>query len=221
MRAPILRGAMDDRLQSTNRLVAEPDAPFAIAVLAASAGGLDAITAVLEALPAGFPLAVAVVLHRSGQLPNMLPDILDRRSALPVRLVVAGERVLPGIVYIAIPTLHLSITADRVFACADGATINYVHSSADPLLRSAAALYGRSAIAIVLSGSGRDGAEGARAIGAAGGYVIVQDEATAQAFGMPRAAIATGEVDEILPVEQIGPRLVRLAELGRGARQPD
>ena len=212
---------MADRVHTTHRLAPEPRAPFRLAVLAASAGGLNALTAVLEALSIGFPLAVAIVLHRSAQLPNMLPDILGRRTALPARLVVAGEAVLPGVVYIAIPTLHLSITRDHHFACADGATINYVHSSADPLLRSAAAVYGPSAIAVVLSGSGRDGAEGARAIGAAGGYVIVQDEATSQAFGMPRAAIATGEVNEILPLEEIGPLLVRLASVGRQVQQVD
>jgi len=206
---------MSDRAHAVDYLACGSRAPFRLAVLAASAGGLHAVTAVLGTLAAGFPLAVAVVLHRSAQLPNMLPDILGRRTSLPVRLVVAGEAVLAGVAYIASPTLHLSITPSHHFACADGATINYVHSSADPLLRSAAAVYGASAVAVVLSGSGRDGAEGARAIGAAGGYVIVQDEATSQAFGMPHAAIATGEVNAILPLDEIGPLLLRLAAIGR------
>ena len=209
---------MSDSSPSARLRIPERGTPFEILILAASAGGLDAITGVLEALPAGFPLAVAVVLHRTAQLPNLLPDILERRTALPVHLVVAGEAVRPGVVYIAIPTLHLSITPDRMFACDEGAKINYVHSSADPLLASAASVYGRGAIAVVLSGSGRDGAEGARAVGAAGGYVLVQDEETSGAFGMPSAAIATGEVDGILPLERIGPVLVQLAGFGREVR---
>jgi two-component system chemotaxis response regulator CheB len=189
--------------------------PFTIVVLAASAGGLDAITSVIERLPATFPIPVAVVLHRSGQLPNMLPDILSRRTGLRVRLVKAGEKVEAGVVYIAAPTLHLTIDAGRRFVCTDGAMVNYVHSSADPLLRSAAEVYRDGAIAVVLSGSGRDGAEGARAVALAGGHVLVQDQATSQAFGMPGAAISTGEVDAVLPVDQIGPELVRLASIGR------
>ena len=190
-------------------------APYTIAILAASAGGLDAVTAVIEGLPPTFPIPVAVVLHRSAQLPNMLPDILSRRTGLRVRLVEAGEMVEAGVVYIAAPTLHLTIDAARRFVCTDGATVNYVHSAADPLLQSAAAVYRDGAIAVVLSGSGRDGAEGARAVALAGGYVLVQDEATSQAFGMPGAAISTGQVDAVLPVGEIGPELIRLAAIGR------
>ncbi len=111
------------------------------------------------------------------------------------------------------------IDAAQRFVCTDGATVNYVHSAADPLLRSAAAVYRDGAIAVVLSGSGRDGAEGARAVALAGGYVLVQDEATSQAFGMPGAAISTGEVDAVLPVGEIGPELVRLASIGRPQRR--
>lgn len=188
---------------------------FDIVVMAASAGGLDAVREVLSVLPGNFPLPLAVVLHRSSQRPSLLAEVLRRRTSLRVKQVEAGEGLDPGTVYLAPSDLHLSVTPERTFALTGGGRLSYVLSSADPLFASVAKVYGSRGIAVVLSGSGRDGAEGARAIGEAGGTVLVQDEATAQAFGMPEAAIATGEVTAILSLQSIGPALVRLATTGR------
>jgi two-component system, chemotaxis family, protein-glutamate methylesterase/glutaminase len=190
-------------------------AQYEIVVLAGSAGGLDALTTVLASLPRDFPLPVAVVLHRSTHGPNLLADVLSRHTALRVTQANAGDGLRAGTVYLAPSDLHLSVTRAHTFALTGGGRQSYVLSSADPLFLSVARVYERRVVAVVLSGSGHDGAEGARAVGRAGGTVLVQDEATAQAFGMPAAAIATGEVDAVLPLGAIGPALVRLATTGQ------
>jgi two-component system chemotaxis response regulator CheB len=190
-------------------------AEYEIVVLAGSAGGLDALTTVLASLPRDFPLPIAVVLHRSTQGPHLLADVLSRHTALRVTQAEAGDGLRAGTVYLAPSDLHLSVTPGHTFALTGGGRQSYVLSSADPLFLSVARVFERRVVAVVLSGSGRDGAEGARAVGRAGGTVLVQDEATAQAFGMPAAAIATGEVDAVLPLPAIGPALVRLAMTGR------
>jgi two-component system, chemotaxis family, protein-glutamate methylesterase/glutaminase len=183
---------------------------FDIVVLAGSAGGLDALTAVLSSLPRDFPIPVAVT-----QGPNLLADILSRHTALRVTQAKAGERLQSGTVYLAPSDLHLSVTPAHIFALSGGGRQSYVLSSADPLFLSVARVYAERVVAVVLSGYGQDGAEGARAVGRAGGTVLVQDEATAQAFGMPSAAIETGEVDAVLPLSAIGPALVQLAITGQ------
>ena len=188
---------------------------FDIVVLAGSAGGLDALITVLSSLPSDFPVPVAVVLHRSSQGPNLLADVLSRHTTLRVTQAKAGELLRPGTVYLAPSDLHLSVTPARTFALSGGGRQSYVLSSADPLFLSVARVYAERVVAVVLSGSGHDGAEGARAVGRGGGRVLVQDEATAQAFGMPAAAIATGEVDAILPLGAIGPALLQLAITGQ------
>jgi two-component system, chemotaxis family, protein-glutamate methylesterase/glutaminase len=188
---------------------------FDIVVLAGSAGGLDALTTVLSSLPGDFPIPVAVVLHRSSQGPNLLADVLSRHTTLRVTQAKAGELLRPGTVYLAPSDLHLSVTPARTFALTGGGRQSYVLSSADPLFLSVARVYAERVVAVVLSGSGHDGAEGARAVGRVGGRVLVQDEATAQAFGMPAAAIATGEVDAVLPLGAIGPALLQLAITGQ------
>jgi two-component system, chemotaxis family, protein-glutamate methylesterase/glutaminase len=190
-------------------------AEYEIVVLAGSAGGLNALTTVLASLPEDFPLPIAVVLHRSTQGPHLLADVLSRYTPLRVAEAEAGEKLRAGTVYLAPSDLHLSVTQARTFALTGGGRQSYVLSSADPLFLSVASVYERRVIAVVLSGSGHDGAEGARAVGRAGGTVLVQDEATAQAFGMPAAAIATGEVDAVLPLPAIGPAVVRLAITGQ------
>ena len=188
---------------------------FDIVVLAGSAGGLGALTTVLSSLPSDFPIPVAVVLHRSSQGPNLLADVLSRHTTLRVTQAKAGELLRPGTVYLAPSDLHLSVTPARTFALTGGGRQSYVLSSADPLFLSVARVYAERVVAVVLSGSGHDGAEGARAVGRVGGRVLVQDEATAQAFGMPAAAIATGEVDAVLPLGAIGPALLQLAITGQ------
>jgi two-component system chemotaxis response regulator CheB len=187
---------------------------FDLIVVAASAGGVDALGTIFGALPPQLPVPLAVVQHRSMQFPNMLPKVLNRHSRLRVKTAEAGETPQPGTIYLAPPDRHLSIEADGSFGLTEGTLIHHTHSAADPLFRSAAEVHRDRVIAVVLTGGLGDAAEGARAVGLAGGIVLVQNEATSQVFSMPRATIATGHADAVLAIEEIGPALVRLVETG-------
>jgi two-component system chemotaxis response regulator CheB len=186
-----------------------------LVVIAASAGGIPALEEILAALPEDFPAPIAIVQHRSPQLPNLLPQILARKSRLVVKLVEHAEKLRPGMVFLAPPDHHLTIRPDHTFALEDGARIHYLLSSANPLFASAAEVFGGNVVAVVLSGFGHDATDGVQGVKAAGGIVIAQDEATSRYFGMPSSAIATGCVDLILPLHEIAPALIRLTGPGR------
>jgi len=177
---------------------------------AASAGGIPALSAILAGLPVSFPAPIAVLLHRSATVPSVLPELLRRQTLLRVKEAEAGEPFVPGTVYVAPPTVHLTVAVDRRFHLDDGQRINFFRSAADPLIRSAAHALGGRVIAVILTGGGRNGTSAVRDVKALGGTVIAQDPTTAQQPGMPSAAIATGAVDYVLPLEDIAPLLIRL-----------
>lgn len=184
---------------------------YDLVVIAASAGGVEAIGKVLSALPADFPVPIAVVLHRSPSAPSLLAKILSRRTSLTVKETEQSETMRPGTIYLAPPDRHLKVH-DDTFSLSDGQKIRYVLSSANPLFESAAEALDGRVIAVVLTGGGRDGTDGVQAIRARGGTVLVQDQATSATFGMPRSAIETGCVNQVLPLEAIGPALVELVQ---------
>jgi two-component system chemotaxis response regulator CheB len=190
--------------------------------MVASLGGLDAVTAVLSALPAGFPAGVVVAQHgRRTDDPDRLARLLQRRCALPVRTVRTGDPVRgPGVA--VVPTgCTATVTGDDRFAVAATAPHRPGEPASpgagDELLRGLAGTLGPAAVAVVLTGMLRDGAQGVRAVKRAGGRVLVQDPQTARAEGMPSSAIATGCVDFVLPPERLGPALVTLVMAPGGA----
>jgi two-component system chemotaxis response regulator CheB len=185
---------------------------YDLVVMAASAGGVQALQAVLSALPADFPAPIAVIQHRSTKLPNLLARVLARRTPLAVKTAGPSEAMQPGTVYLAPPDLHLTVHRDGSFGLSDGRKIRHVRSSANPLFESAAEAFGGRVIAVVLTGGDRDATDGVQSVKAHGGTVIAQDEATSQCFGMPRSAIETGCVDWVLPLDKIAPTLVDLVE---------
>lgn len=176
--------------------------------IGASAGGIRALQSVLGALPGDFAAPVFVVLHLNRQHESLLANVLSPWVRLRVKPAQHNERVMGGIVYLGVPDVHLQVIDDRVVLAAT-ADVHFSRPSVDVLFRSMAAHYGGATCAVVLSGTGHDGADGLVAIKAAGGTTIVQDPATADHAGMPRAALATKCVDMILTVEDIGPALVR------------
>ena len=178
--------------------------------LAASAGGLNALSHVLAALPADFPATLAVVQHLDPRHRSLMSAILTRRIALPVRDAEDGEVVVPGRVYLARPNRHLLVNPDRSLSLTQTELVHFVRPSADLLFESVAASFRDRAIAVVLSGTGNDGAMGVRAIKKMGGTVIVQDAASAEFDGMPNAARATGCADFILDLDEIAPALQNL-----------
>jgi two-component system, chemotaxis family, protein-glutamate methylesterase/glutaminase len=161
-------------------------APFWLVAIAASAGGITALQAVLRTLPADLCAAIVIVQHRSPTAASLLERILARVSPLSVRTAVAGEVILPDHVYVARPDLHLVVERDHRFGYVDGTRVRGVRSSANPLLDSAARTFGNRAMAVVLIGSGLDATDGVQAIKASGGIVLVQDPASAQ---LPPAAV--------------------------------
>ncbi len=189
-------------------------AGFEIVALAASAGGLNAITHVLADLPAGFPAAILVVQHLDPRHRSLMADILSRRTALKVKEAQEGDRVEPGTAYIAPPNRHLLVNPDNTLSLSQSELVHFVRPSADLLFESAAASFRERAIAVVLSGSGSDGSMGVRAIKKMGGTVIVQEPGSSEFRGMPDAS--TGCADFVLPLAEIAPAI---ATLVNGSRQ--
>ncbi len=187
-----------------------PGAAFDVVGLAASAGGLTALSTVLGALPAEFPAAIVVVQHLDPRHRSLMAEILNRRTSLKVKQAEEGDQLCPATAYIAPPNRHLLVNRDGTLSLTQSELVHFVRPSADLLFESVAASYRDRAVAVVLSGSGSDGSMGVQAIKKMGGTVIAQDEATAEFPGMPSAAIQTRSVDFVLPLAEIASALVAL-----------
>src|SRR3954464_6451419 len=177
---------------------------FEIIALAASAGGLKALSEVLAGLPAGFPAALVVVQHLDPRHRSLMAEILTRRTPLRVTQAADDGHIQAGSVLIAPPDRHLLVNPDGSVSLTKTELVHFSRPSADLLFESVAASYRDRAIAVVLSGSGSDGAMGVRAIKKMGGTVIVQDAGAAFA-GMPDAARGTGAADFVLGLDEIAP----------------
>jgi len=191
-----------------------PNAAFDVVALAASAGGLAALSHVFTALPADFPAALVVVQHLAPRHRSLMADILRRRTQLHVKQAEEGDRLHPAAIYIAAPNRHLLVNPDGTLSLSQSELVHFVRPSADLLFESVAASYKDHAIAVVLTGTGSDGVMGVQAIKKMGGTVIAQDARTSEFFGMPGAAIQTGNVDFILPLDEIAAMLMTLVITG-------
>lgn len=183
---------------------------FDIVMLAASAGGLAALSEVLAALPADFPVSVVVVQHVDPRHRSLMAEILHRRTSLDVEEATEGAKLEPSTVYIAPPDEHLLVTPDGCLNLSHADLVHFVRPSADLLFESGAGAFPGRAIGVVLTGSGSDANMGVRAIAQTGGTVIAQNPQSAEFSGMPQAAIDTGCVNFVLELEEIGPALVAL-----------
>ena len=190
------------------------EAAYDVIAVAASAGGVTALRRVLAPLPERFPAAIVVVQHLDPRHRSLLVDILSRRTALHVVQAEAGDILRPGTVYIAPPDRHLLIDPGRKISLSQSELVHFVRPSADLLFESVAATCRDRAIGVVLTGTGTDATMGVRAIKKMGGTVIAQDEETSEFFGMPGAAIKTGEVDFVLPLGEIPSALETLVIKG-------
>jgi two-component system chemotaxis response regulator CheB len=189
-------------------------AAFDVVAMAASAGGLNALSQVLGSLPANFPDAVVVVQHLDRRHRSLMANILTRRTPLSVKQAEEGDELCSASVFIAPPDRHLLVNPDGTLSLSHSELVHFVRPSADLLFDSLAASYRDRAIAVVLTGTGSDGVMGVRAIRKMGGTVIAQDQTSSEFFGMPGTAIQTGCVDFILPLEEIAPALVTLVLTG-------
>lgn len=175
---------------------------FDVVAIAASAGGLGAISRILGELPAGFPVAMVIVQHLDPRHRSLMAEILGRRTGLTVKEAEQDETLEGSTVYIAPPNNHLLVNPDGSVSLTQTELVHFVRPSADLLFESLAASYRERVVVAVLSGTGSDGSMGVRAVKKMGGTVIAQDEG-AEFFGMPSAAIATGDVDFVLPLGEI------------------
>jgi two-component system, chemotaxis family, protein-glutamate methylesterase/glutaminase len=198
--------------------VSEPRAPYRIVAVGASAGGLHALRAVVAALPADFPLPVVIVQHRARESEHLC-ELLQECSRVPVTEVVDKQDVEAG-VFVGPPDYHLLL--DRgAFSLSVDDPVRYSRPSIDVMFEAVADEYGDGAIGIVLTGANADGSRGLRRIVDRGGVAIVQEPESAEVRVMPRHAAAAVPEAVVLPLEEIGARVVALASGGAAPRTRD
>jgi|KBSMisStandDraft_5_1062788.scaffolds.fasta_scaffold42689_3 two-component system chemotaxis response regulator CheB len=179
-------------------------------VIGASAGGVQALSALSAALPADLRVPCFVVIHLPRESPSLLPEIFSAHCKRPVGEAQDKEPVQAGTVYIAPPDYHLLLDRGPTLALSTDELVHYSRPSIDVLFESAADVYGKGLLGIILTGWNQDGADGLQAVHRAGGLTIVQNPDTAEAPVMPQAALARTAVDYILNLEEIAALLAAL-----------
>jgi two-component system, chemotaxis family, protein-glutamate methylesterase/glutaminase len=195
---PSLRAAMTRPLDAARSTVA----------FVASAGGVSALGRILATLPRDLDAAVIVVVHLLPEHRSHLAEILARQTSLRVKTAQEGDELQAGWAYVAPPDVHLLVEAGGILSLQSGPPVHYVRPSGDVLLESLASNQDGNCLAVVLTGTGTDGAAGALAVKQSGGTVVAQDEETSEHFGMPSAAIAVGAVDFVLPLDEIARKVL-------------
>jgi two-component system chemotaxis response regulator CheB len=188
--------------------------PPRVLLIGASTGGPQALTKIVSHLDAVTESApVLVTQHMPPTFTTILAEHLTRVGAKPVREAVDGEPVLAGTIYLAPGGKHMRVArrdGTAVIVLDDGPPVHYCKPAVDPLFASAAEVWGSWNLAVILTGMGTDGTDGAAAIAAAGGTVIAQDEATSVVWGMPGSAAHAGVCAAVLPLDQIAPKVARM-----------
>jgi two-component system chemotaxis response regulator CheB len=192
-----------------------------VCAIGCSTGGPDAMTRLVAGLPGNLPVPVVVVQHMPPIFTKLFAERLNRTTKLTVVEAEDGQPVVPGRVYIAPGGRHLEVCRRGVTVLTklhDGPPENHCRPAADVLFRSVASVYGREALALVLTGMGHDGREGARAMRLAGAEIVVQDEESSVVWGMPGAIAGAGLADVVLPLSGIAGYAVSRATAGHDAR---
>ncbi len=188
-------------------------------VIGVSAGGMSALRTLLSSLPDEFPIPIVIVQHRMASSDGYLVTYLDNRCSLHVKEAVEKELLMPKTVYIAPADYHLLIEKNKTLSLSIDGLVHYARPSIDVLFETAAAAFGKALIGVVLTGANSDGSDGIRAIKSAGGLTIAEDPEAAEVSVMPLAAISTGAVDFIIPLEDIPQFLVDILEEKDGSRE--
>jgi two-component system response regulator WspF len=203
---------------------AQPEPPrkrMQLLVIGASAGGPAAVAQVLSKLPRDFPAAVVVVQHVDSQFADGLASWLADQTALPVRLAKDGDHPQPGTVLLAGTQNHLIFVGPGTLGYSSYPADSPYRPSIDVFLESIEHFWRGDVVGVLLTGMGRDGANGLKTIHDAGHHTIVQDQTTSAVFGMPKAAIQLNAASEILPLDKIGPRVtVILNQLSKSNGRP-
>jgi two-component system chemotaxis response regulator CheB len=189
--------------------------------IASSTGGPRALAEVIPMIPSDLGLAVFIVQHMPKDFTRSLAQRLDLTSPLPVAEGVDNELVAANRVYLAPGGVHMRVAdseAGPVIRLDSGPPVWGVRPAADPLFKSVASIFGKNTIGVILTGMGRDGAEGLKVLRAAGGASMVQDESSSLIYGMPQAALAAGGADHIVGVSDIAKTIVNVANARKSAR---
>lgn len=197
-----------------------PSAPppsFAAVALTASTGGPEAVREVLRGLDNARDTAFFLVLHGPAWMLETFTSRLQREIPIPVRIAEDGMSIQPGSLLVAPGDWHMVVADGPVVRLHQEPPENYMRPAADPLFRSMACIFQKHAMAVVLSGMGRDGALGASEIAACGGMVICQDPQTAVAPSMPQTVINAGVSSAVVPLSEIAPEILRRLDLMKGA----
>ena len=186
--------------------------PYDLVVIGTSLGGLEAVSAMLEALPAGFPLPIVIAQHRGASpVEGDLAGLWQRHTSLVVHEVEDKDPITPGHVYVAPADYHVLIDSRGSFALSTEGPVLWARPSIDVLFESAADAYRERVIGVILTGASADGSHGMQLIRARGGCALVQEPAGAECATMPRAAIAATTVNHVLGLRELGRVLGALA----------
>ena len=172
-------------------------------VIGTSAGGLYALSGILEQLPLGYQVPVMVVQHRSKDQRDLLEEVMQSKCKIKIKQADEKESIQSGFVYIAPPDYHLLIENDKTFSLSSDEQVRFSRPSIDVLFETAAIVFKDTLIAIILTGANNDGSAGIVAVKKYGGLTIAQDPAEAQFPFMPKAAIETKGVDYIWTLSEI------------------
>lgn len=198
----------EEKVVSRTKLKSE----IKVIAIGASTGGPTVIHAILSKLPKNLPVPVLIVQHISGGFLPGMRDWLMKSTGYPVRIAASGDKLLPGMAFIAPNDFHMEVRADdtiRLVRCEPG---SHLCPSVSCLFRSVAEVYGEQAMGILLTGMGKDGARELKAMRDAGAVTIAQDEASSVIYGMPGEAVKTGAAKYIMSPEQIASSIIRFTE---------
>jgi two-component system chemotaxis response regulator CheB len=190
-----------------------PEAAFDVVVLAASQGGRAVIDRILSLIPPDLPAPIVVSTHMYQGAASLLSAILSKRSNCRVKAIEDGEPLTPGVVHVAIPGWHTTISSRGTLRLSDGPKVRFARPSADVLLTSASIVFGARTLGAILTGGLDDGARGAEAVMQAGGIMIAQDPASCEVPSMPAAAIERNAIHLSLPPEGIARAIAALVPL--------
>lgn len=195
-------------VKSLDHFSSKPYVKPEIVVIGASTGGPQAINELFAQLPSNFPVPVICVQHICAGFLQGFLDWLTSSCRLPIQIAKPGNIPKPGTIYFPPEQQHLELDKQGRFICSDSLPLDGHRPSVTVTFKSVANFYGKATVGILLTGMGKDGAEGMHSIAQAGGLTIAQDEATSVIFGMPKEAIDLGAAQLVLPIHTIAPKLL-------------
>lgn len=181
-----------------------------LVAIASSTGGPAALAIILANFPHNFPCPVVIAQHMADGFVGGMVEWLGKGSRMKVKVASEGEYLAAGTVYISPSERHMEIGRDRKVILAERNAKDIYRPSCDVLLKSAAAAYGQNTVGVILTGMGRDGAQGVKSIKEAKGITLAQDEKSSVVYGMNKVAVDSGCVDMILPIDRISGELIRI-----------